>query len=121
MDNQFEIVPPDLPTVDTPPNNNKENNSSHVVGINIIHALYDFVTLKEPLGFSVLYRYKTKLDLKINGKGFYYIFLPISLLFDYFFVFFVYLIMMGILLTVFLAFVKGIGIFEWLPLLLHIK
>lgn len=115
MAEEFKIVAPDLPSDETPPHKKEHSDTSHTGGLSIIQALYDFVTLKEPLAFSVLSRYKIQLDLKVVCKPLYYIFLLISLIFDYFFILLVYLIMSGILIAVFLAFVKGIGIFEWLP------
>jgi len=87
-------------------------------GLNIIKAILDLFDSKEPICLRVLQKYCTRVDLKIEAKRLYYVFVTMALAVDMVFSMLVMASVLIILVGLVGAFLKGIGIIDWLPQLI---
>ncbi|PIR43386.1 hypothetical protein COV24_02995 [candidate division WWE3 bacterium CG10_big_fil_rev_8_21_14_0_10_32_10] len=83
-------------------------------GINIIEGIYDFFTVKKPIGFCIMERYKDDLSLKIEHPKIYTFFLFFFLVLDLFHALIAALCILLILIFIVLSFARGLGILDWL-------
>lgn len=109
------ILPPNIPSVDIPPEEEKPQASEHNSGFSLIDSIYRFLIIKEPIGFSMLQKYKIKLALKIEHPWFYRFFLCFSMPLDAMQALLSLSAILIIIAIIILSFAKGLGLFDWLP------
>ncbi|HKC04535.1 MAG TPA: hypothetical protein VKC54_01565 [Patescibacteria group bacterium] len=109
-------TPTPEPVDDAPPA--ISNNNGDGGGFNLVKWIYDFFSLKEPFAFSLIQKYRKKLDLKIEVPWLYYIFLVLCVILDFLFALTVCVVVASLLILITLSFARGIGVFDWLPTLI---
>lgn len=111
------ILRPSEPA-ETPESNNYSDKNTHDVGFNIIRAIYDVFLIKKPIAFSVVQKYKNKLDIQLDAPLLYYPALVLAVIMDLSLALIVVLAISVMFVAITLSFMRGIGIFDWLPRLL---
>ncbi len=111
------ILPPSEPA-EASESTNHPNNNHHDVGFNIIRDIYDVFLIKKPIAYSVIYKYKKRLDLQIDFPLLYYLALVVCVIFDLSLALVAVVAISTMFIAITLSFMRGIGIFDWLPKIL---
>jgi hypothetical protein len=98
---------------ETPPE--EENQKIRHDGIGLIQAIYDFIVPRDLICFSLVKKYRKIFDLsKLWCKLIYYPFAVICMLTDLLFSIIIDLIILAIFLAISAAFIRGLGVVDWI-------